>query len=125
MCLLQLLSVVTMSPTSLVFNDMDGFEYGSGLFFVVCPTVWTCLMFTSFFSWLDLGSVFWRGRTPKGKCHSHHITSRVHSVGVAYSIGLDLDSPPELVCVSSSLESFSLTPLSISISLEVSHYDQE
>ena len=125
MCLLQLPSAMTTSQTCLVFDDMHGFEYGSGLFFVVCPTVWTCLTFSSFFSWLDLGSVFWRGRTPEGKCHSHDITSRVHSVSVAYSIGLDLDSPPEPVCVSSSLESFSLTPLSISISLEGSHYVQE
>ena len=83
---------------------------------------------------VDLSDVFLRAelgfgalerRTSEMKGHSHHITSRVHSVSVAYSIGLDLDSPPELVCVSSSLESFSLTPLSISISLEVSHYDQE
>ena len=47
------------------FDDMHGFEYGSGLFFVVCPTVWTCLTFSSFFSWLDLGSVFWRGEDPR------------------------------------------------------------
>ena len=57
------------------------------------------------------------GEDPRGKCPFHHITSKVHSVSMAYSIDLDL--------VGFSFESFSLIPLSISISLEGSHYVQE
>lgn len=80
MCLLQFLLVVTMSQTSLVFSDMDGFEeYGLRSFFCsVSYSLDLSDVWPPFFSWLDLGLRF-GGRTPEGMpFSSRHITSRAH-----------------------------------------------
>lgn len=111
-CLFKFFMAMTVSHTSLIFDDLDNFkEYWSGTF-VESPTIGICLMF-----FLDqTGLCVLERKITKVKCHFHQILSRVH-----YQHDLSLSMLTLVTLLRQYLpgvSSYALFPLSIPYSSE-------
>lgn len=89
-------------------------------FFVQCASRGICLMF-----FLKLRLWVWGRKTTEGKCHSHHITSRVGTTTTTRHCWYWPGSPGwGSVSQVSPLWSYSSAPLPIMLALEISLYGQ-